>query len=196
MRAVYKRAALVYSTLMPPKRGKADGSPAKAPMQSSTKRTRRDSSQLSQSASGTGVNLPSHYNVDEDPSLIVDYNETTPLPSPQSGDEHSALMRHMSPSFEAPVPVEASMLPTSEGKASSSAPKSAATTTEHATSKGVVSTQSDVTPQADVLTIHNGGSDSGECELKAPTKYTFGLTSPPSRGRLREWWLVTNVTSI
>ncbi|CAI5707476.1 unnamed protein product [Peronospora effusa] len=99
---------------MPPKRGKADGSPAKAPMQSSTKRTRRDLSQPSQSASGTGVDLPSHDNVDEDPSLIVDYNETTPLPSPQSGDEQSALMGHMSPSFEAPVLEEASMLPTSE----------------------------------------------------------------------------------
>ncbi|CAI5709824.1 unnamed protein product [Peronospora effusa] len=153
---------------MPPKRGKADGSPAKAPMQSSTKRTRRDLSQPSQSASGTGVNLPSHDNVDEDPSLIVDYNETTPLPSPQSGDEHSALMGHMSPSFEAPVLEEASMLPTSEGKTSSSAPTSAATKTERATSIGVAATQSDVTSQADVLTIHNGESDSGECELKAP----------------------------
>ncbi|CAI5726821.1 unnamed protein product [Peronospora effusa] len=153
---------------MPLKRGKADGSPAKAPMQSSTKRTRRDLSQPSQSASGTGVDLPSHDNVDEDPSLIVDYNETTPLPSPQSGDEHSTLMGHMSPSFEAPVLEEASMLSTSEGKTSSSAPTSAATKTERATLKGVVATQSDVTPQADVLTIHNGESDSAECELKAP----------------------------
>ena len=125
---------------MPPKRGKADGSPAKAPMQSSTKRTRRDLSQPLQSASGTGVKLPSHDNVDEEPSLIVDYNETTPLPSPQSGDEHSALMGRMSPSFEAPVLEEASMLPTSEGKTPSSAPTSAATKTEHATSKGVVAT--------------------------------------------------------
>ncbi|CAI5721605.1 unnamed protein product [Peronospora farinosa] len=80
---------------MPPKRGKADGSTAKAPMQSSTKRTRRELSQPSQSASGTEVNLPSHYNVVEDPYLIVDYNETTPLPSPQSGDEQSALMGHV-----------------------------------------------------------------------------------------------------
>ncbi|CAI5714900.1 unnamed protein product [Peronospora farinosa] len=75
---------------MPPKRGKADGSPAKEPMQSSTKRTRRDLSQPSQSASDTGVDLPSHDNVDEYPFLIVDYNETTPFPSPQSGDEHNS----------------------------------------------------------------------------------------------------------
>ncbi|CAI5719703.1 unnamed protein product [Peronospora effusa] len=106
--------------------------------------------------------------MDEDPYLIVDYNETTPLPSTQSGDEHSALMGHMSLSFEAPVLEEASILPTSEGKTPSSAPRSAATKTEHATSKGVVATQSDVTPQADVLTIHNGELDSNECELKAP----------------------------
>ncbi|CAI5702375.1 unnamed protein product [Peronospora effusa] len=120
-----------------------------------TWRTRRDNSQPSQSASGTEVNLPSHYNVYEDPSLIVDYNETAPLPSPQSGDEHSALMGHMSPSFKAPVLEGSSMLPASEGNTSSPAPTSAAT-------------QSDVTPHADVLTIHNGESDSGECELKAP----------------------------
>ena len=153
---------------MPPKRGKADGSPAKVPMQSSTKRTRRDDSQPSQSASGTETNLPSHYNVDEDLSLIVDYNESTPLPSPQSGDEQSELMRHMSPSFEAPVLEEASMIPASEGKTSSPAPTSAATNPERATSKEAVATQSGVTPQTDVLTIHNGESDSGECELKAP----------------------------
>ncbi|CAI5721544.1 unnamed protein product [Peronospora effusa] len=60
------------------------------------------------------------------------------------------------------------MLPTSKGETSSSAPTSAATKTKHATSKGVVATQSDVTPQADVLTIHNGESDIGECELEAP----------------------------
>ncbi|CAI5702836.1 unnamed protein product [Peronospora effusa] len=59
------------------------------------------------------------------------------------------------------------MLPASEGKTSSPVPTSAATKTERATSKGVVATQSEVTPQADVLTIHNGESDSGECELKA-----------------------------
>ncbi|CAI5716737.1 unnamed protein product [Peronospora effusa] len=99
---------------MPPKRGKADGSPAKTPMQFSTKRTRRDLSQPSQSASGTEVNLPSHDNVDEDSSLIVYYNDSTPLPSPQSGDEQSSLMGHMSPSFEAPVLEEASMLSASE----------------------------------------------------------------------------------
>ncbi|CAI5715543.1 unnamed protein product [Peronospora effusa] len=130
---------------MPPKRGKADGSPAKVPMQSSTKRTRRDDSQPSQSALGTKTNIPSHHNVNEDPSLIVDYNETTPLPSPQSGDEHSALMGRMSPKFEAPVLEEAFMLPASESKASSPAPTSAATNAERATSK-----------------------ESGECELKAP----------------------------
>ena len=127
---------------MPPKRGKSNGSPAKAPMQSSTKRTRRDLSQPSQSASVTETNLPSHDNVDEDPSLIVDYNETTPFPSPQSGDEQSALMGHMYPSFEAPALEGASILPPSEGKTSSPAPTSAATKTEHAASKGVVATQS------------------------------------------------------
>ena len=88
------------------------------------------------------MNLPSHYNVDEDPSLIVDYNDNTPFPSPQSGDEQSALMGHMYPSFEAPALEGASILPPSEGKTSSPAPTSAATKTEHADSKGVVATQS------------------------------------------------------
>ncbi|CAI5721792.1 unnamed protein product [Peronospora farinosa] len=121
----------------------------KGAMQCNSKRTRRDDSQPSQSASGSETNLPSHYNVDEDPSLIVDYNKSTPFPSPRSGYEQSALMGHMSPSFEAPVLEEACMLPASEGKTSSPAPTSAATKNERATPKKAVATQLDVTSQAD-----------------------------------------------
>ena len=95
---------------MPPKRGRDDGSPAKAPIHTHYKRTRRDNSPPSPSVSvatptsnvgpSTGHNDPSHSpSADDDPSLIVDYNESTPLPSPHSGDEHSALMGHNSPSW-------------------------------------------------------------------------------------------------
>uniref|UniRef100_A0AAV1TGM3 Uncharacterized protein n=1 Tax=Peronospora matthiolae TaxID=2874970 RepID=A0AAV1TGM3_9STRA len=156
---------------MPPKRGKANGSPEKVPMQSSTKRTRRDDSQPSQSTPGARSKFPSHYNVDNILSVIVDCNETTPLPSPQSGDEQSALMGHMSPPFEAPNLEGASMLPASEGHASSPASTSAATNSERATSKEVGASQQQVgdskssasagvNPHSDVLTIHNGESDS------------------------------------
>ncbi|CAI5722194.1 unnamed protein product [Peronospora effusa] len=118
---------------MPPKRGKADGSPAKAPMQSSTKRTRRDLSQPSQSASGTGVDLSSHYHVNEDPSTTM-----------RSSHFHHPKIRPRRLRLRVQRLSLSALL-----------------------RKESVATQSDVTPHADVLTIHNGKS--GECELfKAP----------------------------
>ena len=100
---MYLSRTLYTALSMPPKRGHDDGSPAKAPSQTNTKRTRRDNSPPSPSASvatpasndgpSTEHNDPSHSpSADDDPSLIVDYNESTPLPSPHSGDEHSAFL--------------------------------------------------------------------------------------------------------
>ncbi|CAI5721844.1 unnamed protein product [Peronospora farinosa] len=146
---------------MPPKRDEADGVPAKTSMQTRTKQE------------NTG---PSHDGADENLSLIVDYNESTRLPSPQSGDEHSALMVHLSPSFEVLNLQEAFMLPDSEGHASSSAPTSAAITNERAASNETAATQqqvgdsklsASVNPTSAVLSIHNGESDSGEGEQKS-----------------------------
>uniref|UniRef100_A0AAV1V526 Uncharacterized protein n=1 Tax=Peronospora matthiolae TaxID=2874970 RepID=A0AAV1V526_9STRA len=119
---------------MPTKRGKANGSPEKVPMQSSTKRTRRDDSQPSQSTPGARSNLSSHNSVDDELSVSVDYNDTTPLPSPQSGDVQSALMGYMSPPLEAPNLEGASMLPASEFHAASPASTSAANISERANS--------------------------------------------------------------
>ncbi|CAI5701429.1 unnamed protein product [Peronospora effusa] len=119
---------------------------------------------------------PSHDGADENLSLIVDYNESTRLPSPQSGDEHSALMGHLSPSFEVHNLQEAFMLPDSEGHASSSAPTSAAITNERAASNETAATQQQVGDSKSsafvnftsaVLSIHNGESDSGEGEQKS-----------------------------
>ena len=85
----------------------------------------------------------------------------------------------MSPSLEEPILEKTSMLPASDCHASSPELSSAATNPYRATSKGVAAVQQkvgdfkstafvDVNPQPYVLTIHNGESDSGECELKAP----------------------------
>ena len=76
---------------MPPKRGRAVGSSEKTPTQSYKKRTHRDSSPPSLSVPVitptvdavvpvTGHNVSSHSpSVEEDPSLIVVYNERCTL---------------------------------------------------------------------------------------------------------------------
>ena len=162
---------------MPPKRDHDDGSPAKAPSQTNTKRTRRDNSPPSPSASvatpasnvgpSTEHNDPSHSpSADDDPSLIVDYNESTPLPSPHSGNEYSALMGHESPIGEASNLEEASLLPDDEVHASSPAPTNAATDTERAAPKGAVASLGD-NPMSDVPTVHNGEPDSDESKPMA-----------------------------
>lgn len=172
---------------MPPKRGRGDGSPAKAPKQTSAKRTHRDDSQSSRSdsvatptsnvGSSTEHNDPPHlFSEDVDPSLVVDYNESTPLPSPHSSDEHSELMRSTSPSApmrEAGELEEASLLPGSEIPASSTVPSGAATSTEHSAHG---TTTASATP-----IIHNGESDADEVELIAPP-----TKQPASLARRRE----------
>ena len=197
---------------MPPKRGRDDRSPAKAPIQTHTKRTRRDYSPPSPSLSvatptanvgpSTGHNDPSHSpSADDDPSLIVDYNESTPLPSPHSGDEHSALMGHKSPIDEASKLEEASMLPDNEEHASSPAPTSAATVTERAAPKGAVASQQEVSdnessaslgvsPMSDVQTVHNGEPDSDESKPMTSTT-TLNRVQSVLLARRREGGYVT-----
>ena len=83
---------------------KAGGSSAKTPTKPDTKRASQGDAPGSASnvvastataavapATTTGVSS-SAFCADVDPSLIVDYNESTPLPLPQSGDEDSVLM--------------------------------------------------------------------------------------------------------
>ena len=170
------RGYLHTALLMPPKRGRDDGSPAKAPIQTHTKRTRRDNSPPSPSVSfatptsnsgpSTGHNDPSHSpSADDDSSLIVDYNESTPLPSPHSGDEHSVLMGHDSPSGEASNLEEASMLPDSKSTVSSTAPSGVATDTERAAPKGTAAAQQKVGDSKSTASV---GTDPEEGELKAP----------------------------
>lgn len=87
---------------MPPKRG-GGGSSEKTPISPKAKRTR-----LSDDSSSQGVAVattaapeavasttaPGDLSVEDDPDLMLDYNESTPVPSPRSGDEDSELMRH------------------------------------------------------------------------------------------------------
>ena len=85
--------------------------------------------------------------MDEDPSLIVDYNESTPLPSPHSGAEHSELMGYKSPNApmdEADDLKEASMLPDSKSTVRLTAPSGVATDTERAAPKGTAAAQKKV----------------------------------------------------
>ena len=77
----------------------------KTPTAKNTKRTRRDDKSGTQSAAvasttavattTTVASTTSHEDPsnEEDPSLLVDYEESTPAPSPQSGDEDNRLMR-------------------------------------------------------------------------------------------------------
>ena len=99
--------------------------PATASIPTKTKRTRRDNSQESLNASvatsacnigpSTEGNGPSLLlNEDVDPSLIVDYYESTSSPSPHSGDKYSELMGYKStnaPISKADGLKETSMLP-------------------------------------------------------------------------------------
>ena len=83
---------------MPPKRGKVGGSSAKATRQPRALRTRRVNTQAAvhdatnktptatAAAALTGLENSYHLrSADADPSLVVDYNESTP--SPSSDDE-------------------------------------------------------------------------------------------------------------
>ena len=134
-------------------------------------------------------NDPSHSpSADDDPSLIVDYNESTSLPSPHSGDEHSALMGHKSPIDEAHNLEEASMLPDSEEHASSPAPTSAATVTERAAPKGAVASLG-VNLMSDVQTVHNEEPDSDESKPMASP--TLNRAQSVSLARRREGGYVT-----
>ena len=113
----------------------------------------------------------------------MDYNESTPLPSPHSGDEHSVLMGNKSPIAEAPNLEEASMLPDNEEHASSPAPTSAATVTECAAPKGAVASLG-VNPMSDVQTVHNGEPDSDESKPMALP--TLNRSQSVSLARCRE----------
>ena len=92
--------------LMPPKRGKNGGSPAKTPTSSSTKRVLRDETTVTQDAyvktpaASTEVasstdhdGSPHTSGVKDEPELMVDYNESTPLTSPMD-DKDSERLRH------------------------------------------------------------------------------------------------------
>lgn len=87
---------------MPPKRG-SGGSSAKTPTHARTKRSRLSDDTESQGVTVTTSTATAAFasstplgdlSVEDDPALMVDYDESTPLPSPQRGDEDSELMRH------------------------------------------------------------------------------------------------------
>ena len=136
---------------MPPKRGHVGGSSAKTPTQPRTKHTRRVNSPAASNAlvgtqtataavALTGLKDPSHFNSEDvDPSLIVDYNESTPLPSPHSSDADNELMRKDNGEL---LPIQTSLMAhnmetaTFTNAVSSSALDSAATFNESAAHKG------------------------------------------------------------
>ena len=91
---------------MPSKRGKDGELPEKTLTSSTTKRVHRDETNTTQDASvmtppaSTAVasstvhgDSPHASNAEDEPALMVDYNESTPLPSPIN-DEYSERMWH------------------------------------------------------------------------------------------------------
>ena len=136
---------------MPPKRGHVGGSSAKTPTQPRTKRMRRVNLPAASNAlvgtptataavALTGLKDPSHFNSEDvDPSLIVDYNESTPLPSPHSSDADNKLMRKDDGAL---LPIQTSRMAHNMETATftnavlSSALNSAATVNESAAHKG------------------------------------------------------------
>lgn len=196
LRAVFSRSVLatcVYTELrdMPPKRGKVGGSSAKTPTQPRAKRTRRVNSQAAlrlatdetptatAAAALTGLKDSSHlHSEDVDPSLIVDYNESTP--SPRSDDEERGgeatptPSSPISPSFRnIPSPVLAS----------------AATTYESTARKGAVASPLGITTTPYDQTIIHNGSDIEDPEPKAPLSTRERAQSIPHARRIERGYV-------
>ena len=143
------------------------------PTQPRTKRTRRVNSPAASNAlvgtqtataavALTGLKDPSHFiSEDVDPSLIVDYNESTPLPSPHSSDADNELMRSDDAAL---LPIQTSLMAHNMETASftnavpSSVSSNTATNDYGTARKGASASSSQI--------IHNG-SDYEEPELKA-----------------------------
>ena len=120
----------------------------------------------------TGLKDPSHFNSEDvDPSLIVDYNESTPLPSPHSSDANNELMRSDNAAL---LHIQTSLMAHNIKTASftnavpSSALESAATGNESAAHKGAAASPLGMTTTPYAQTIIHNGSDIEDSEPKAP----------------------------
>ena len=91
---------------MPYKCGKDGESTAKTPSSSVTKRVRRDETTTTHDASVTTSTAitefapqtdhggsPHESNAEDDPALMVEYNESTPLPSSMDGEDSERMRR-------------------------------------------------------------------------------------------------------
>ena len=152
---------------MPPKRGKVGGSSAKTPAQPRAKRTRRattpaaapnvsdETPTATAAAALTGLKDASHlHSEDVDPSLIVDYNESTPSPRSEGecgGQATPPPSPPLSNSYETESFVNAVSL---------SVPSSTATTGSGTARKGAIAFSNQ--------TIIHDGSDIEDTEPKAP----------------------------
>ena len=181
---------LPHGVRMPPKCERDDGSPAKAPTHPSDKHARRENSPTSQStavttstateavASSTSItDVPPALSAEDDPSLVVDYNESTPLPSSMSDEDSERMwygdgaVKPTADDHNAPVTttagdVVASMPTDNQPSVVSSVQPSTTTIKESAAHEGAVA--STLLPAApEVIDVRVEVSDLGAVEHKA-----------------------------
>ena len=186
---------------MLPKKGHVGGSSAKTPTQPRTNRTRRVNSPAASNAlvgtqtataavALTGLKDTSHFNSEDvDPSLIVDYNESTPLPSPHSSDADNELMRSDDAAL---LPIQTSLMAHNMETASftNAVPS---TGNESAARKGAAASPLGITTTPYAQTILHNGSDIEDSEPKAPPTTRERAQSVSQASRLERGYVTGGI---